>query len=89
VALTLPFGPRFNWQPRPNYGVLVDLLESAIGGRFSRIFVLNGHAGNHELVHLVARDLGLKHRASIAAASWWTLAANALAGLSQGFLIDP
>ena len=81
----LPFGATLSLATETYYRVLVDLLESAIGGGFNRIFVLNGHGGNHELVQLVARDLALKHRASIAAASWWTLAAKALdaAGASE------
>ncbi|MCA1644282.1 MAG: creatininase family protein [Chloroflexi bacterium] len=74
----LPFGATLSLATETYYRVLVDLLESAIGRGFGRIFVLNGHGGNHKVVQLVARDLVLKHQASIAAASWWTLAANAL-----------
>jgi creatinine amidohydrolase len=41
---------------------------------FKRIFILNGHGGNNELVQLVARDLALKNPADLAAASYWVTA---------------
>jgi creatinine amidohydrolase len=74
----LPFGATLSLGTETYYRVLVDLLESAIGGGFRRVFVLNGHGGNHELVQLAARDVALKQRASVAATSWWTLAGDAL-----------
>jgi creatinine amidohydrolase len=74
----LPFGATLSLGTETYYRVLIDLLESAVSGGFSRVFVLNGHGGNHELVQLAARDLALKQRASVAAASWWTLARDAL-----------
>jgi creatinine amidohydrolase len=43
-----------------------------------RIFILNGHGGNNELIQLVARDMALKHPAQLAAASYWTIAWDAL-----------
>jgi creatinine amidohydrolase len=74
----LPFGATLSLATETYYRVLVDVLESAITSGFRRIFLLNGHGGNHELVQLAARDLALKHPANIAAASWWTLAADGL-----------
>jgi creatinine amidohydrolase len=58
--------------------VLTDLAESMIAGGFRRIFILNGHGGNSELIQLVARDLPLKHPAHLAAAAYWTIAWDAL-----------
>ena len=46
-------------------------------GAYRRIFILNGHGGNHELVQLVARDLALKHPVQMAAASYWNIAWDA------------
>lgn len=47
-----------------------------------RIFLLNGHGGNQELNQLVARDVALEQAAdsgvSIAAASYWQIAADSL-----------
>ncbi len=87
VAPTLPFGSSHHHLPfggtlslgtETYYRVLLDLLESLIAGGFRRIFVLNGHGGNNELIQLAARDVALKHPAHLAAASYWTIAWDAL-----------
>ena len=87
VAPTLPFGSSHHHLPfggtmslgtETYYRVLADLLESLIGGGFRRIFVVNGHGGNNELIQLAARDLALRHGAHLAAASYWTIAWDAL-----------
>jgi creatinine amidohydrolase len=89
VAPTLPFGSSHHHLPfggtlslgtETYYRVLTDLAESLIAGGFRRIFILNGHGGNNELIQLVARDLALKHPAHLAAASYWTIAWDALIG---------
>ena len=59
------------------YRLIYDLTESLVVGGFRRIFILNGHGGNHELIQLVARDLALKHPVEIGAGSYWTLPAGA------------
>ena len=58
--------------------MLHDLLESLIRDGFKRIFVVNGHGGNHELAELAARDTALAHDAKIAAGSYWAIAWEAL-----------
>ena len=87
VAPTLPFGSSHHHLPfggtlslgtETYYRVLADLAESLIAGGFHRIFILNGHGGNGELIQLVARDLALKHPAQLAAAPYWTIAWDAL-----------
>jgi creatinine amidohydrolase len=55
------------------------MTESLIEGGFRRLFILNGHGGNHEIVQLVARDLALKHQVNLGAASYWDIAREALA----------
>lgn len=60
------------------YRVVFDLAESLVAGGFRRLFILNGHGGNHELVQLVARDLALKHPIRAAAGSYWRVAWDAL-----------
>jgi creatinine amidohydrolase len=74
----LPFGGTMSLSTETYYRVLVDLFESLIGGGFRRIFVINGHGGNNELIQLAARDLALKHAAHVAAASYWTIAWDVL-----------
>lgn len=57
---------------------LRDLLDSLarMGGR--RVYLLNGHGGNDELVRLVAREEGPLKRLAIGAASYWSLAWDGL-----------
>jgi len=74
----LPFGGTMSLSTETYYRAVYELAESLITCSFRRIFILNGHGGNHEVVQLVARDLALKHSAHLAAASYWTVAWDAL-----------
>ncbi len=74
----LPFGGTMSLSTDTYYRAIYDLTESLIASGFRRIFILNGHGGNHELVQLVARDLALKHPVNIGAGSYWTVAWDAL-----------
>jgi len=74
----LPFGGTMSLATETYYRVVCDLVESLIGAGYRRIFLLNGHGGNQELIQLVARDLALKHPVRIAAAGYWTIAWEAL-----------
>jgi creatinine amidohydrolase len=74
----LPFGGTMSIATDTYYRVLSDLVESLIGGGFRRIFMLNGHGGNHELAELVARDAALKHPVRVGAGSYWRIAWDAL-----------
>lgn len=75
----LPFGGTVSLSTERYYGALIDMVESLITDGFRRIFILNGHGGNHEIIQLVARDLALRHPANFGAASYWDLARAALA----------
>jgi creatinine amidohydrolase len=75
----LPFGGTISLSTERYYGALSDMTESLIEGGFRRLFILNGHGGNHEIVQLVARDLALKHQVNLGAASYWDIAREALA----------
>jgi creatinine amidohydrolase len=77
----LPFGGTMSFSTETYYRVLYDLAESLIIGGFQRIFIVNGHGGNHELVQLAVRDLALKHPVHLAAASYWNVAWDALVAL--------
>jgi creatinine amidohydrolase len=90
VAPTLPFGSSHHHLPfggtmslgtEAYYRIAYELGESLIISGFRKIFIVNGHGGNNELLQLVARDLALKHPASVAAASYWTVAWDALVAL--------
>jgi len=87
VAPALPFGSSdhhlifsatLSLRTETYYRVLTDLLRSLVTDGFRRIFLLNGHGGNHELAELAARDIALELPARIAAASYWTIAWDAL-----------
>ena len=77
----LPFGGTMSISTEGYYRVAFELAESLIISGFCKIFIVNGHGGNNELLQLVARDLALKHPASLAAASYWTVAWDALVAL--------
>lgn len=74
----LIFGATLSLRTETYYRVLNDLLRSLITDGFHRIFLLNGHGGNHELAQLAARDVALELPVRIAAASYWTIAWDAL-----------
>jgi creatinine amidohydrolase len=87
VAPTLPFGSSHHHRPfggtmtlstEVYYKVVFELCESLVSGGFRRIFIVNGHGGNNELVQLVARDLALKYPVQVAASSYWVAAWDAL-----------
>ncbi len=77
----LPFGGTMSLSTEGYYRIVYELAESLIISGFRKIFIVNGHGGNNELLQLVARDLALKHPASLAAASYWTVAWDALVTL--------
>jgi creatinine amidohydrolase len=83
VAPTLPFGSShhhlafggtLSLGTETYYRVISDLVDSLLTDGFRRVFVLNGHGGNHELIQLAVRDLALARAADLAAASYWTVA---------------
>lgn len=74
----LPFGGTLSLSTETYLRVLVDLVESLVAGGFRRVFILNGHGGNNELIQLAARDMALRHPVSVAAASYWSIAWEAL-----------
>ena len=74
----LPFGATLSLTTQTFNSVLHDLCTSLMGAGFRRIFILNGHGGNHELIQIAARDLALAYPVSVAAGSWWAIAWDAL-----------
>ena len=75
----LPFGGTLSLSTGTYYRVVRDLVESMAAGGARRIFVINGHGGNHELIQLVARDVALaQSKVAIAAASYWEIARASL-----------
>lgn len=75
----LPFGATLSLGTETYYHAVRDVVESLISGGFSRLFILNGHGGNEDLIRQVARDVALQHPVSIATSAYWTIARDALA----------
>ena len=69
----MPFGGTFSLTTDTYYRVLCELLRSLVQDGFRRVFLLNGHGGNHELIQLAARDIALQYSVDIVAASYWNL----------------
>jgi creatinine amidohydrolase len=65
--------------------VLVDMLESLIGGGFRRIFLLNAHGGNITPGRMAIYDVQLRHRDKpdlwLAFSSWWHIAVEQVAAI--------
>lgn len=76
----LPFGGTVSLATERYYGALRDMAASLIRSGFRRIFIVNGHGGNQDLMELVARDLALEHPVNLAAASYWDLARETVVG---------
>ena len=72
------FGATISMTSKVYYDVVVGICESLITDGFRRLFILNGHGGNHELLTVVARDVALRHPVVLAAGSWWNMAFDAL-----------
>ncbi len=70
----LPFGGTMSLGTQTYLSVLMDLLESLVISGFKRMFILNGHGGNNEIIQIAARDTALKYDVQVAAASYWVLA---------------
>jgi creatinine amidohydrolase len=60
---------------------LRDLLDSLARMGARRVYLLNGHGGNDELIRLVAREEGFAKHLAIGAASYWSIAWDGLLGI--------
>jgi creatinine amidohydrolase len=74
----LPFGGTLSLGSKLYYDVLCGLIRSLARSGFRRMFLLNGHGGNHELMQIAARDMALEHEIQVGAASYWLLARDSL-----------
>lgn len=72
------FGGTLSFSSETYLRVMKELVHSLVRDGFSRIFVVNGHGGNHELIQIAARDIALNHPARVAAGSYWNIAWDAL-----------
>ncbi|SDC96619.1 creatinine amidohydrolase [Paenibacillus sp. UNCCL117] len=75
----LAFGGTLSLSSTTYLQVLRDLGDSLILSGFRRIIFLNGHGGNEHLMHQASQDLAVAHPVSVASASYWNIARDALA----------
>lgn len=80
----LPFGGTMSVSTETYYRLICDLLESLAESGFRRVFIVNGHGGNSELVQLAARDVALRRPIAVAAGSYWTIAWERLTAAGAG-----
>ena len=78
AEMHLPFGGTISLPADLYLRVVMAIGESLIGAGFRRLYLLNAHGGNHELVTVAARDLALRHPIVAVAGSWWNVAFDAL-----------
>lgn len=74
----LPWGGTISLSTEVCFRTVFDLVSSLVEGGFLRIFLLNGHGGNEQVLQLVARDVAQQRRAYFTAASYWALGKEAL-----------
>lgn len=83
----IPFGGTLSLSTETYFRVVTELVESIIASGGRRILILNGHGGNQELNQLVVRDVVLAHGEdaglTLAAASYWQVAGDALAAMPE------
>lgn len=84
----LPFGGTISMATERYFHALLDMTTSLITDGFRRIFLINGHGGNHEIIQLVARDLALQYPVNLAAASYWDLGRATLAEHAPEILVS-
>ncbi len=78
-----PYPGVFSMKAETLLAVLRELGESAVASGFRRIFFLNGHGGNDEIIRMAAREVSNGHACLAGAASYWTLAMRAMHALDE------
>src|SRR5579884_1856069 len=81
----LRFGATLSAEVDTHVNMLCDLLTPLLEDGYQRLFVLNGHGGNIDTMHVALRRLQPRFRRHIlSAASYWELAEKELAALAEG-----
>lgn len=69
--------------------VVRDLLDSLSRSGARRVYLLNGHGGNDELIRIIAREESRSLGMAIGAASYWSLAWDAFLALEAHQKVGP
>jgi len=67
----LVFGATLSLGTETYLAVLKDLLNCLVDDGFQRIFVVNGHGGNQDLMRLAARDVRRERNVLLGCAAYW------------------
>ena len=78
AAMHLPFGGTISLPAALYLQVVGAIGDSLVQGGFRRLYFVNGHGGNHELLEVAVRELALRHPVVAVAGSWWNVAFDAL-----------
>lgn len=74
----LSFGGTISYKSATYLSMLRDISESLVKAGFKKIFFVNGHGGNTPIMQQAINDLVVQHRLWGAAASYWSVAGQAL-----------
>jgi creatinine amidohydrolase len=78
AAMHLPFGGTISLPAALYFQVVGAIGDSLVEGGFRRLYFVNGHGGNHELLEVAVRELALRHPIVAVAGSWWNVAFDGL-----------
>ena len=67
--------------------LLKEVVESVTKSGFTKIFVLNSHGGNDEMIRLAAKEISFEKDIKIGAASYWSLMGNSFDILREKYQI--
>lgn len=70
----IPFGATISITPDTYQAFLRDVCNSLLASGFRKLFFINGHGGNNEMIAIVAREFALNNGARMGAGSYWTMA---------------
>ncbi len=70
----IPFGATISITPDTYQAFLRDVCNSLLASGFRKLFFINGHGGNNEMIAVVAREFALNNGARMGAGSYWTMA---------------
>lgn len=70
----LPFGATISVSAATYQQLLVEICGSLVQSGFRKLFLLNGHGGNADIVNVVAREVALEHGIPVGAGSYWVMA---------------